>query len=101
MQDLIATLVSLFLIGPLETELADKLAAARAPRAVAIEIAACAREAAPRVVDRAVSDPWWAVSSTVQVWIGTTRPEALLVTIAPGCERAVQSAKPFLNAGEA
>src|SRR4051794_37266805 len=78
MQDLIAALVSFFLIEPLQAKVADKLAAARAPRAVLADVSACARAARPAIVDRAASDPWWAVSSIVQVWIGgaTQRPPA-------------------------
>ena len=47
MQDLIAALVSFFLIEPLQAEMADKLAAARAPQAIVAEVTACARDAAP------------------------------------------------------
>ena len=97
MQDLIAALVSFFLIEPLQTEMADKLAAARAPQAVATEVTACARAAAPVMVERATSDPWWAVSSAVSVWIGSAQPETLLIEAAPSCAPAVQAARPFLT----
>ena len=92
-------LVSIFLTGPLQSELADKLAAARAPQAVVTQLGACARDAAPALVERAVSDPWWAATSVVAVWTGFSRPEAILLAAAPGCAPAVAAARPFLEAG--
>jgi len=101
MHDLIAALVSFFLIEPLQAELADKLAAARAPDAVVADLVTCARAATPLLVDRTTSDPWWAASSAFGLWTGTARPEALLVEAAPGCASAVQAARPFLSGDEA
>ena len=60
MQDLIATLVTFFLIEPLQADIAERLGAVRAPQAVVAEVTACVRTAAPVVVERAASDPWWA-----------------------------------------
>jgi len=96
MQDLIAALVSFFLIEPLQAEIAEKLAAARAPQAVVAQVTACAETAVPVVVERTSSDPWWAVSSTVRLWAGWARPETVLVEAAPGCAAAVEAARPFL-----
>ena len=101
MQDFIAALVSFFLIEPLQAQMADKLAAARAPQAVIAEVAACARTAAPIIVERATANPWWAASNAFGVWTGTARPEALLVEAAPGCAGAVEAARPFLTGREA
>lgn len=101
MQDIIASMVSLFLIEPLQAEMADKLAAARAPQALVAELTACVRDAAPVIVDRANSDPWWAVTSGFQVWIGTARPETLLADAAPSCDGAIRAARPFLTGDEA
>ena len=96
MMDLIAALISFFLIEPLRAEMAERLAAARAPQAVVAEVMACADAAAPRILERAVDDPWWAASSTVGVWLGSARPEALLFEAAPGCASAVEAARSFL-----
>lgn len=101
MQDLVAALISFFLIEPLQAEMADKLAAARAPQAVLNEVSACARAARPVIVERATNDPWWAVSSVVQVWIGSARPEAILADTAPACRPAIEAARPFLTGREA
>jgi hypothetical protein len=97
MQDLIAALVSLFLLSPLQAEVKERLEAAQVPPAVVSEIAACGRAAAPTIADRALSDPWWAVSSAVRVWIGTTSADRLLLEVAPGCAPAVSAARPFLE----
>ena len=96
LQDLIATLVSVLLLQPLEAEVKEKLEGARVPQAVVTEVLSCARAAAPIVVQRAASDPVWAMSSVVRVWLGTARPEALLLEAAPGCGPAVAGARPFL-----
>lgn len=97
MWEFVSLLVSIFLTGPLQDELNEKLAAARAPQAVVAQVADCARDAAPALVERAVSDPWWAATSTVSVWAGYARPEVILLDAAPACRPAVEAARPFLN----
>jgi hypothetical protein len=97
MQDLIAALVGFLLIDPLNAEMADKLAAAREPEAVTAGVTACARSAAPRIVEQVAADPWWAVTNIIGVWVGASRSEALLVEIAPGCAGALAAARPFLT----
>ena len=99
MSEFISLLVSIFITGPLQSELTEKLAATRAPQAIVTQVADCAREAAPVLVERAFSDPWWAASSALTIWTGYARPEAVLVDAAPACRPAVEAAKPFLNAG--
>ncbi|BAU94052.1 long-chain-fatty-acid-CoA ligase (plasmid) [Methylorubrum populi] len=101
MPDLFAALVAFFLIDPLKAEMADKLAAARAPQAVVAQVSACARSAAPQIVERATADPWWAMANTFNVWVGSKGPEALLVEIAPACAGAVAAAQPFLTGRQA
>jgi hypothetical protein len=96
MQDLLAALISFFLIEPLQAELADQLAAARAPQAVVAQVTSCTRTATPVVVERAASDPQWAVSSAVRLWAGWASPETVLVEAAPGCAAAVEAARPLL-----
>lgn len=101
MQDFIASLVSLLLIEPLESRLAEKLQGARAPQAVVTEVVTCARNAAPIVAGRITGDPWWGVQTLVRVWIGTSSPDAVLVEVAPRCRSAVDAARPFLTGREA
>jgi hypothetical protein len=99
MMEFISMLVSFFLTGPLQSELSEKLADARAPQAVVSQLSDCARDATPALLDRAISDPWWAATSTFSVWTGMARPESILVQAAPACAPAVAAARPFLNAG--
>ncbi|MGG5811221.1 hypothetical protein [Falsiroseomonas sp. CW058] len=95
--DLIAWIVAVFLLGPLQAEVHSKLEAARAPAAVMQGVTACAVAAAPGLADRAAADPWWAVTSVIGVWIGTTTPEAVLRDAAPSCAPALAAARPFLG----
>ncbi|WP_407530701.1 hypothetical protein [Methylobacterium oryzisoli] len=97
MDSIIAALVSFLLIDPLKAETADKLAAARAPQTVVAEMSACTRSAALRIVERASTDPWWAVSNSVHVWVGTKAPKTLLVEVQPSCAGAVAAARPILT----
>ena len=96
-QDIILSLVSFFVVDPLQAELKDKLAAARAPQAVISQFAQCAREATPVLAARVMADPVWGVTETVRVWTGMTSPEAVLGGAAPSCATAVQAARPFLQ----
>ncbi len=98
MQDILAALLSFFLIEPLQASLAETLSAARVPQAVIAEVSGCARQAAPALVARATGDPGWAVTTTLQLWTGLSRPEDALVSAVPGCGPAVDSARPFLAA---
>ncbi len=97
MQDLIATLVSFFLIEPLQVEIAERLAAARVPQAVVAEVSACARGAVPTLLERAANDPAWAASNAIKLWLGWARPDEVLVAIAPSCAPAVETARSFLG----
>lgn len=97
MQDVIAALVSFFLIQPLQSQMANALAEMRAPTAIAAQVAACAGQAGPAVTRRVMGDPLWAAGTVVSVWIGQARPETLLVAVAPGCAPALAAARPFLR----
>ena len=101
MQSFIAALISFFLIDPLQAELAKKLNAARVPQGDLNDVTACAKAAKPAIVDRAMSEPTWAMSSIVQVWIVMARPEAILADTAPACRPAIETARPFLMDGRA
>lgn len=96
-QDIILSLVSFFVVEPLQVELADKLAAARAPQAVIAQVSQCAREATPVLAERVMADPAWGVAETVRVWTGMTSPETVLGAAAPSCASAVEAARPFLE----
>ena len=97
MQDLIAALVAFFIIEPVQAEMAEKLAAARAPQAIVADVATCVRTAAPTIVQRAVNEPVWAAGTTFQLWIGSSKPDAVLLELSPSCAPAVRAASPFLE----
>ena len=93
---IITWLVATFLLAPLQSGVADRLAEARAPTAIVEQMARCATEAAPALAARAGDDPWWAVSTAVGAWTGSVSPEAILRDAAPGCAQAFTAARPFL-----
>ena len=95
--DLLAFLVATFLLQPLQAQVMSQLAEGRAPAAVVLQVTECATAAAPRLVERAGADPWWAIRTAFGAWIGTIRPEAVLADAAPGCGPAMQAARPFLG----
>jgi hypothetical protein len=101
MQEFIAALISFFLVEPLQHEIADTLAATRAPREIVVAVTDCAREHGPETVDRATENPWWAASSALSIWTGLATPQTLLVEAAPDCAAAVEAIESFLNADEA
>lgn len=97
MQDLIAALISFFLVQPLQAGIADALSAARAPQAVVAEVTACAASSAPAIIERAANDPLWAADRVVRIWIGALSYQAALREAAPPCGRALDAARPFLE----
>ena len=94
--DFIAFLVATFLIGPLQSEMASRLADGQAPAAVVQQMTRCATDATPLIFMRAGGDPWWAITTAVGAWIGTTAPETVLRETAPSCAGALDAARPFL-----
>jgi hypothetical protein len=95
--DLLAVLVATVRLGPVQAQGTAQLAEGRAPAAGVLQVTECAAAAAPRLVERAGADPWWAIRTAFGAWIGTTRPEAVLADAAPGCGPAMQAARPFLG----
>lgn len=96
MQDFFAALIAFFLLEPLQQQVDDTLSATRVPQEMAIAVASCAREHGAQIIDRALNDPWWAVSKSFGVWTGLADPSAILIEAAPNCAPAVQAAQPFL-----
>lgn len=99
--DLIAFLVVTFLVGPLKSEVMERLDATRAPQQVVQDITACVSSATPVLVQRAAGDPWWALSTSLGVWTGNTSAEMVLREATPGCEAALRAARPFVRGGRA
>ena len=93
----LVALVSFFLIDPLQAEISKRLEAAGAPPAIFADVASCARTATPVIVERATGDPWWAATTAVGIWLGSTKPDAVLAEAAPACVPAIAAARPFLT----
>jgi hypothetical protein len=96
---LLAWFVATFLLAPVQSGLTAALEAGRAPAAVVEQVTRCAADATPRLVDRALGDPWWAFSTAIGASIGTTSPESVLRDAAPGCAAALAAARPFIERG--
>lgn len=98
---LLAFLVSTFVTGPFEAELAARLAAAQAPQALVAGIGSCASAAVPVLGDLLVADWGWAARQVVGVWIGATTLDAVLAEVVPQCRDAIAAVRPFLARMEA
>lgn len=96
-QDIVAALISFFLLDPLQSRIAQGLQAARAPEAIVRDLSGCVTAGAPALAQRALGEPGWAVSTVVSVWIGGAAPERVLVEAVPSCAPAVRAALPFLR----
>jgi len=101
MNSILMSLVAFFLIQPVEEAITARLEQMQAPQAIVEKVAACSRQAVPAAVDRVTSDPAWAVTTLVTVWLGQTDSQTILVDIAPDCEQALDAARPFLSDGGA
>lgn len=97
LRDLLFWAFSTIVVEPYQAELTRQLAAVRAPRAVVEAVTDCAGAAVPALADRAMSDPWWAVTSGLGVWVGITPPEGVLRDAAPVCGPAIEAARPHLT----
>lgn len=98
LRDLLLWAFATFVVDPFQADLAARLDAVRAPRAVLEQVTGCARAAIPELADRALSDPWWAVTAGLGVWIGLSPPEAVLRDTAPAvCAPALDAVRPFLD----
>ncbi|RXT53902.1 hypothetical protein B6S44_16150 [Bosea sp. Tri-44] len=93
MDSIIAALVSLLILDPIQGVITSHLSALGIPRDSADKVAACARTAAPTIVARLGENPGWAVVQVVRFWTGVASPDVVLVEIAPQCAGAVETAK--------
>ncbi len=75
------------------------LRARHAPPAVIAAATACLRTAEPRLAARTLTEPWWTVSHSLRFWTGLSRPEAILVQVAPRCARRLKAHRDFWTCG--
>jgi hypothetical protein len=95
--DLFAWLLATFVIGPAQAEFGEIMQAAKAPAAIVKQVQACAADGTPMLIDRAVNDPWWGITTTVSVTVGLTDPRTVLAEASPECAAAMSAVGPFLN----
>ncbi|WP_089174884.1 hypothetical protein [Bosea sp. AS-1] len=97
MQAIIAALVAVFLLDPLQAAIGKRLADAGVSRAEVDAVLSCVRTAAPTIIDKVTSQPAWAIGRVIEIWIGSTQPEMVLKEVAPGCSGTLDTARAWLR----
>lgn len=97
LRDLLLWAFATFVVEPHRVELTRQLAAVRAPAAVVEAVAGCAGAAVPALADRALTQPWWALTTVSGVWLGLTPADAVLRDAVPACRPAIEAARPYLT----
>jgi hypothetical protein len=94
-------LLATFVIGPVQTDLTQRMQDARAPIAVVQQMKTCVVSATPILVERATNDAWWGLSTTISVMTGFTDATTILAETSPSCaaavSAAVSAARPFVG----
>ncbi|KKZ84099.1 hypothetical protein B5K05_23555 [Rhizobium phaseoli] len=73
----VASIFSMFLIAPLRAQVAERVAAAKAPIEIARACQECLTTQAPRLLERATNEVGWAISNAVGRLEGPDRLEYL------------------------
>jgi hypothetical protein len=76
---------AVFVIDPIQAEIAARLEQAQAPVAVVSQVNACLSTTGPALLERAGNDVWWAGSTVVSLTTGFTTPAELLDAANPAC----------------
>ncbi|WP_197434417.1 hypothetical protein V6582_22875 [Agrobacterium vitis] len=87
--EIFATLVSFFLIDPIEADLRNRLASMNASASIIEQAQTCVRDSAPKLLHQALDDPSWAVASGLRISFGWTTPVAVVSEISPECRTAL------------
>jgi P2-related tail formation protein len=95
-QELLASLVGLLIVDPLQAEMSERLAKVQAPQAVIADVRTCAEASLPGLADRAMAEPLWVVTTALNVWTGQTAPESILGST-PQCASALKAARVYLD----
>jgi hypothetical protein len=95
--DLFAWLLATFVIGPVQAEFANRMHAAQAPAAIVQQVQACVVDGTTALVQRATSDPWWGIATTISVAVGLTDAKSVLAGASPACADAIAAVRPFLS----
>ena len=100
LQELLATVVSVLIVDPLQGEMNERLAQIRAPQAVKAVIAdmrTCTEASLPKLADRAMAEPLWVVPTALNVWTGRSAPEDVLGGTSAQCDTAIKAARVYLE----
>jgi hypothetical protein len=96
-QELLAALVSVLIVNPLQAEMNERLAKIGAPQAVISDMRRCAESSLPELADRATGEPLWVVTTALEVWTGRTAPEEVLGGTSAQCDTAIRAARVYLE----
>lgn len=97
LQELLATIVSVLIVDPLQGEMNERLAQIRAPQAVIADMRTCAEASLPKLADRAMAEPLWVVTTALNVWTGRSAPEGVLGGTSAQCDAAIKAARLYLE----
>ena len=97
LQELLATIVSVLIVDPLQGEMNERLAQIRAPQAVIVDMRTCAEASLPKLADRAMAEPLWVVTTALNVWTGRSAPEDVLGGTSAQCDTAIKAARVYLE----
>jgi hypothetical protein len=83
--DFIAAMFAWFVIDPLQAELQQQIERANAPVQIVQQSQKCLATEGPRLLERAGTEPGWAVTTAFSVAIGWTSPEQVFDPANPNC----------------
>jgi hypothetical protein len=97
LQELLAAVVRILIVDPLQGEMNERLAQIRAPQAVIADVRACAEASLPKLAGRAMAEPLWVFTTALNVWTGRSTPEDVLGGTSAQCDAAIKAAKSYLE----
>jgi hypothetical protein len=97
LHEILVSLVSLLIVDPLQAEMNERLAQIRAPQAIIADMRACAEDSLPQLAGRAIAEPIWVVTTTLNVWTGRIVPEEILGGTSAQCDAAIKAARAYLE----
>lgn len=95
--EILAFIINVLIVDPLQAEMDKRLTEVRAPRAVIADVRACADAALPILARRAATEPAWIVVTSLDIWLGRAALEEVLTNLSPQCAAPAQAAKGYLQ----
>jgi hypothetical protein len=83
--DIAAWMFTLFVVDPLHAEMRQHLERANAPVEIVQQSQQCLAAHVPRLIDKAGSEPGWAIATAIGISTGWTSPEQLFEGTDPAC----------------